>query len=91
MNITKEKRTYQVLSFYLDRTSGQNGMFKLEDISTDEAEEMFGIDVEDYLNDNDFFTMRTIMKLMNDILNTTNFNIISVSEDDYSIKYHLLK
>ena len=94
MNTLANKKSYVVVAFYLYTEANTNGMFRLGEITEDEFSKTFGICISDYVRTSElsknYYSLRDISKLVNNIINNTSYTIISVSEDDYSIKYHFL-
>lgn len=88
--LKRKEKKYVCLSFFLDKNSPRIGVFNTSDNSLEKLKTCFGVDNIHKYDINGYFYMGSIFNLVNDIVNIEGVNLISVSEDDESMRYHFI-
>ena len=87
---SKKRKQYVCISFFVNRGMAIPVTFDPGTMTVQRLHEIFGINYADYKDENGNFLMMSIFNMINDIINIDGVNLVGVSEDSDSLRYHFV-
>ena len=85
----KRRKQYVCISFFVN--IGESTVtFDPGTMTMQRLHDIFGINYADYKDEHGNFLMASIFNMVNDIININGVNLIGVSEDTDSLRYHFV-